>query len=154
MTRGMMSQTRLRIDEAARDTRVVNAPLTVVMKTYGLSYANTQAAVESAWTLIRKRTKLHNAVTNRIHQDAAVVTVRSAEEKYPGIIKSAVASDNHAALGVKHKITRERVRQIAETARRLAKLLSVSVAEIARLASAGQLPVTEREELESSLSTS
>lgn len=148
-----MSQTNNRIDKAAQDDRILNAPLTLVMRVYGLSYPNARDAVKRATERCRKARTLGD-VERRIEQDALVSTCRTAEEKYPEITKNAVAAVNHSALGQKHKITRERVRQIAETVRRLARLLGKSEAVIAESACRGKLPQTQRDELESSIAES
>lgn len=149
----MLRQTQTRIDEAAADDRILNAPVTLVMKAFGLSYPNAQFAVKRAEDRCRKAKTL-TAVEQRAAQDALVVTVRTAEENYPGIATAAVQSVNHAALGIKHQLTRERVRQIAEAVRSLARCLGKTENAVAALAAKGRLPATHRDELESTISAS
>lgn len=149
----MMSQTRTRIEEASQDLRILNAPLTVVMKAYGLSYPNTQKAIKAATERARK-TKVLGDVEERIATDALVTTVRTAEEKYPNITMQAAEAVNHAALGKKHGLSRERVRQIGEAVRQLARKLGKTEREIATLATKGRLPKTQRDELASTISAS
>jgi predicted nucleic acid-binding Zn-ribbon protein len=147
MARGMLSQTRSRIDEATNDPRVLNAPLTLVMRVYSLSYANARAAIEAARERARKDRALTTAVKERTEIDALVFTVRNAEEAYPTITSQAVASVNHAELGKKFSLSRERVRQIGEAVRRLAVKLGKTEREVATLAAKNKLPRTQREEL-------
>lgn len=149
----MMSQTRTRIEEASQDLRILNAPLTVVMKAYGLSYPNTQKAIKAATERARK-SKMLSAVEERSAIDALVTTLRTAEEKYPNITVQAVQAVNHAALGKKHQLSRERVRQIGEAVRQLARKLNKTEREIATMAANGRLPKTERDELASTISAS
>lgn len=148
-----MRQTKTRIDEASADDRILNAPVTLVMKAFGLSYRNAQSAVKRAEDRCRKARTL-DAIEQRVRQDSLVVTVRTAEENYPGIATAAVQSGNHAALGVKHQLTRERVRQIAEAIRELARCLGKSENVVARMAAESRLPATQRDELESSINAS
>lgn len=149
----MMSQTRTRIEEASQDLRILNAPLTVVMQAYGLSYPNTQKAIKAATERARK-TKTLSAVEDRIEIDALVTTIRTAEEKYPNITTQAVEAVNHAALGKKHSLSRERVRQIGEAVKQLARKLGKTEREIAAMAAKGRLPKTQRDELSSTISAS
>lgn len=148
-----MSQTKTRIKEASRDDRILNAPLTVVMKAYGLSYPNTNTAIKRATERCRKA-RTYGDVEDRIKRDALVVTCRTAEENYPNITRHAVESGNHAVLGQKHGLTRERVRQIAEAVHGLARMLGMTERAVAEAAVKGKLPKTQRDELESSISTS
>jgi predicted nucleic acid-binding Zn-ribbon protein len=153
MARGMMSQTRTRIEEASQDLRILNAPLTVVMKAYGLSYPNTQKAIKAASERARKSKTLAQ-VEERIAIDSLITTIRTAEDKYPNITVQAVEAVNHAALGKKHQLSRERVRQIGEAVKQLAQKLGKTEREIASLATKGRLPKTERDELASTISAS
>lgn len=148
-----MSQTKVRIEEAAQDDRILNAPVTVVMRAYGLSYPNANTAIRQAGNRVRKA-KQTAKVETRVKQDALVTTCRTAEENYPNITVQAVESGNHAALGSKHGITRERVRQIAEAIRELARMLGKTERAVAEMAVKNKLPDTQREELESTISTS
>lgn len=147
MTRGMLSQTKTRIDQASNDDRIVNVPLTLVMQVYGLSYSNARRAVQIATARARKAKTLPD-LEQRAEQDRLVCTCRTAEEQYPNItVEASRGTSSHAAIGKRFKITRERVRQINEAVTRLSRILGKSCADVASMAARGKLPSTHRDDM-------
>lgn len=142
----MTPETRRKIEAAARDDRVLQVPLYVVMNHFGLSHRLAREVVEQAETRVRKNPKRWAKIRAVRERDRLIESVRATEAKYPGVSLECAKASNLSVVADARGFTRERARQIHKALKALAANLGRTLAATAQMANDGALPETTREQ--------
>lgn len=143
------SRSKIKISKAVADPLLLRIPLSLGMSLYGLSYAKIVEARKRAADGLDKagRTRLDED----LRRDKLVATLRVAEERHPGLVKSLGTTTNYSVLADQYGLTRQRVQQVNAALADLSRILGKTTARVAEMTSAGSLPDTYKDKAEAML---